>query len=127
MTAPIRIDQIADRWWAPRLNAPGEIVANVDDINQCLSIIFNTPKGSDPHRPNFACDLSDLIDLPVNVIAERIPVALIEAATLWEPRIDIIGVPVNIDGPHVSYTALWRLKGGGDIQALAGTIGGGAR
>lgn len=127
MTAPVRVDEIVDRWWSPRLGEPGRIVTDVADVAQCLSIIFNTPKGSDPHRPTFACETDELIDKPTNVIAERLPAVLIEAAELWEPRARIVGVPVTIDQAQVTYSVLWRLRDGGGLQQLTGVFGGGAR
>ena len=122
MTA--RVADIRDQWWAPKLGEPGEVVTNVDDINQCLAIIFTTPKGSDPHRPTFACDLDSLIDLPTPIVAARLPGVLIEAATLWEPRVEIIGVPVRIEGPQILYEGVWRPKGGGALQSVSGVFGG---
>lgn len=51
--------------WQPALGADG-IVGGLDDIAQCLHIILNTPKGSDPLRPDFACDIQKYIDWPQN-------------------------------------------------------------
>ena len=35
----------------------GAVVQGFDDVNQCISIILTTPKGSDYLRPTFGCDI----------------------------------------------------------------------
>ncbi len=44
-------------FWQPALQAPGEIVRGLDDIRQAIQIILRTPRGSDPHRPEFGSNL----------------------------------------------------------------------
>ncbi|MCC7753101.1 baseplate protein, partial [Escherichia coli] len=44
-------------FWQPTLQAPGEIVRGLDDIRQAIQIILRTPRGSDPHRPEFGSNL----------------------------------------------------------------------
>ena len=100
-------------WWSPRLGAPGERVEDIDDINQCLAILFATPKGADPHRPDFGCDLHSLIDLPIAQAAGHLGAAMIQAASLWEPRIIVQSVPTEIDGAHIRYTVIWYLQAAG--------------
>ncbi|HAH9251979.1 TPA: baseplate protein, partial [Escherichia coli] len=49
-------------FWQPALQAPGEIVRGLDDIRQSIQIILRTPRGSDPHRPEFGSNLHLYID-----------------------------------------------------------------
>ncbi|MDF0764122.1 baseplate protein, partial [Escherichia coli] len=44
-------------FWQPALQAPGEIVRGLDDIRQAIQSILRTPRGSDPHRPEFGSNL----------------------------------------------------------------------
>ncbi len=53
-------------FWQPALQAPGEIVRGLDDIRQAIQIILRTPRGSDPHRPEFGSNLHLYIDWPVD-------------------------------------------------------------
>jgi len=63
----ITLNDIASADWSLMLDSSspsgrsgsgiGQVVEGVADINQCIGIILSTPKGSDPLRPTFACDL----------------------------------------------------------------------
>lgn len=120
----IRADTITARWWSPALNRPGEIVTDEADINQALGIIFTTPKGADPHRPSFGCDLERLLDRPVNEIIARLPAALIEACQLWEPRVIPISAPVEIasTGAQLIYSLIWQWRYGQGGGRFDGTL-----
>jgi len=43
----------------------GQVVQGIADIQQCIQIILTTPPGSDPFRPDFACDLFRFLDRPL--------------------------------------------------------------
>ena len=43
--------------WQFKLNGIGDVAEGVEDINQCIATIINTPKGSDPHRPTFGSNI----------------------------------------------------------------------
>ena len=53
--------------WQCKLNEIGGIAEGVNDINQCIAIILETPKGSDPHRPDFGSDILKYVDYPINI------------------------------------------------------------
>jgi phage baseplate assembly protein W len=96
----------------------GNVVQGVADINQCIGIILATPKGSDPLRPTFACDLWQWIDAPVNIARPNLVREIVEAITKWEPRARVLSVVVNLvaNDPsanvnaHLSITIVWQLK-----------------
>jgi uncharacterized protein len=74
----------------------GQVVQGVADINQCVSIILSTPKGSDPLRPTFACDVWNLLDAPLTIARPALVREIVEAITIWEPRISLLSVVVNL-------------------------------
>jgi uncharacterized protein len=101
----------------------GNVVQGVADINQCVGIILGTPKGSDPLRPTFACDLGRWIDAPLTVARPNLVREIVEALTIWEPRIRVLSVVVDLVAgtlSQLSITIVWQLKvdvtGTGDHQ-----------
>lgn len=99
--------------WSPKLAAIGEIVPNLEDINQCIRIILTTPRGSRPHEPLFGSDLWKYIDYPANVGIPRIIREAIDAVTLWEPRAKLTRVVPAYDeagSGHITLRLEWTLK-----------------
>lgn len=74
----------------------GQVVQSVADVNQCIGIILSTPKGSDPFRPDFACDLYHWIDTPITVARAHLVRDIVEAITKYEPRVRVLSVIVNL-------------------------------
>lgn len=111
--------------WQPKLGAPGEAVQGLDDIHQCIATIVTTPKGSDPHRPEFGCDAWRYVDRP---IAEAFPSVVREttdAITRWERRVDVVRVVrLSADAPaQVRIRIDWRLKGREELRATGVDLG----
>lgn len=96
--------------WQPKLNSIGQIAEGVDDINQCIAIILQTHKGSDPLRPTFGSDLYKYIDYPVNEAIPNIIRETTDAINLWETRIDINSVTAEINESNLSIKVEWTLK-----------------
>ncbi|MEW6572473.1 MAG: GPW/gp25 family protein [Bacillota bacterium] len=68
------------------------------DIREAIWIILSTAKGERVMRPDFGCGIHEFVFASVNTAT----VALVEnsvreALTLWEPRIEVIGVEVATD------------------------------
>jgi len=58
-----------------KLGTIGEIVEGIEDLRQRIKIVLETPKGFDPHRPEFGSNIWQWLDRPFteampNVIAE---------------------------------------------------------
>ncbi|MBO6180613.1 GPW/gp25 family protein [bacterium] len=98
--------------WQFKLNGIGEAAEGVEDINQCIAIILNTPKGSDPHRPTFGSDILKYMDYPVNIAKPNIIRETIDAITLWEKRITVNSVLVDIQNEHLKIKVQWKLRSG---------------
>ena len=96
--------------WQVKMNAIGDVAEGVDDINQCIAIILLTRKGTDPLRPTFGSEIYKYIDYPVNEATPNIIRETIDAISLWESRIDVNTVVVNINDSSISVKVEWTLK-----------------
>jgi len=99
----------------------GNVVQGLADINQCIAIILTTPKGTDPFRPDFACDVWKYVDKPLTLSLPQIVREVTEAITKWEPRVTLISVvpealdPNDQGGAHLSIDITWQLALGGTV------------
>ncbi len=84
--------------WSLALGRLGETVEGIGDVSQCVSVILTTPLRSDPHRPDFGCDLQPWIDMPVSSAVPGIAAAVRMALERWEPRLTILDVAVTPAG-----------------------------
>ena len=96
--------------WQFKLNGIGEVAEGVEDINQCIALILNTPKGSDPHRPTFGSNIYKYVDYPINVAKPNIVRETIDAINLWETRITVKSVIVGVENEHIKVKVEWTLK-----------------
>ena len=120
----ITLDDIQSADWSLALDTPtpalppsgggsgiGNVVQGVADINQCIGIILATPKGSDPLRPAFACDLWQWIDAPITVARPHLVREIVEAISKWEPRVRLLSVVIDLVGvSQLSIAITWQLK-----------------
>lgn len=103
---------ITSAHWQPELNTSGSIVEGIFDLKQSIQTILLTPKGSDPHRPNFGCDIYKYLDWPVNQVTPYLVREAVEALKYWEPRISLVQVMVNIEGSQVTLLVKWKAADG---------------
>lgn len=96
--------------WQLKINSIGEAAEGVDDINQCIAIILMTRKGSVPHRPTFGSNIYKYIDYPVNEAKPNIIRETIDAISIWESRIEVNSVLVDIENEHLKIKVQWKLK-----------------
>ncbi|MGN1154434.1 MAG: GPW/gp25 family protein [Candidatus Gastranaerophilaceae bacterium] len=97
--------------WQYKLNKIGSVAEGVDDINQCIAIILTTRKGSVPHRPTFGSDIYKYVDSPVNEAIPNITRETIDALALWETRIVVDSVSVEINETQIVIKIEWTLNG----------------
>lgn len=102
--------------WSPKLTEIGQVVEDLDDINQCIGIILNTPKGSRAHEPEFGSDLYLYVDYPVNQAIPYLVRETIDAIGIWEPRIKLVKVSPLIDGSQVTLQVEWKLNEDDTVQ-----------
>ncbi|MBF1164931.1 MAG: GPW/gp25 family protein [Dechloromonas agitata] len=98
--------------WQPALNQGGEIVSGIGDIDQAIRIILSTPKGSDPHRPDFGSRIPDWLDRPVDRVRPHLVREAVDALRVWEPRIVVESVRIDVDAECIKTRVLWRAADG---------------
>lgn len=96
--------------WQYKLNQIGSVAEGIEDINQCIAIILSTQKGSVPHRPTFGSDILKYVDYPVNVAKPNITREVIDAINLWETRVDVDSVTIEINLTQLNIKVQWSLK-----------------
>lgn len=96
--------------WQLKLNSIGGVSEGVDDINQCIAIILLTRKGTVPHRPTFGSDIYKYIDYPVNEAIPNIVREATDSISLWETRIKINSIEVEIEQSTLNVKVEWTLK-----------------
>ena len=108
----------------PRLGDRNHFVLVEDDANirQSIYVIIYTVPGERVMRPEFGCQIHDLIFWPVNLhtaaIAERY---VQEALERWEPRITLEKVDVSVgdhDHGQLVINIAYKLKDQHDSRSL---------
>ena len=88
-------------------------------IQQNIGIILSTPKGSDPHRPDFGSDINKYIDRPINSITEgQIKAEIADVITMWEPRIKVMAIELVKDVSKVTINLTWTINETGQIETM---------
>ena len=75
----------------------GEIVEGVKEIEQALTVILTTSKGSDPGRPDFGVDLISFIGGKTDQVLAKIRREILAQIELWEPRVEITSVNLEVE------------------------------
>jgi len=88
-------------WAFPvQVDAGGRVVMSQyeKDIKEAILIILGTAKGERVMRPDFGCGIHDYVFSVINTDTLTLVEASVrEALTVWEPRIELIGVTVSAD------------------------------
>lgn len=110
--------------WSPALAGrdvflePDTVVSGVDDIAQCMRIILETPKGSDPLRPLFGSDVYLYIDRPLPSSVPNIVRDAWDAIATWEPRAVVERIQVTSENAHAIVDVYWHPVDGGQTEVL---------
>lgn len=105
------VGTIASVNWQPRLDQPGGVVQDAADIDQAIRIILTTPKGSDPHRPEFGADILQYVDRPEIEATPYLIAEIADAILLWEPRIELVSIQPRFGLAQVTLVVAWRFRG----------------
>jgi phage baseplate assembly protein W len=92
------------------------------DVEESIRIILSTPKGERRMRPNFGCNIHDLVFAPNtsttwSLIAHHVE----EALGWWEPRIEIRDLDVHPDTRDMSrllITIKYKIRGTNNERSL---------
>lgn len=117
---------VTGRGWAfpPYLDERNRmaLVEGDDDVRQAIFIILNTIPGERVMRPEFGCQIHELIFAPANeetsAVAERY---VTEALNRWEPRINlkrVTATPSQGDRGEILIEIVYALKQQRDVRSL---------
>jgi len=120
-----RKDFIGSGWAFPvGVDARGRIALarGERDIEEAMLMILLTPKGQRVMRPEFGCEIHDLVFAPNDATTAGMAAHYVEEAlTMWEPRIQVLDVDANPD-PQVDgrllVTIQYEIKATYDRRAL---------
>jgi phage baseplate assembly protein W len=103
---------VTNNEWGLSLAEHGTLVQGIDDIRQCIQIICHTPRGTDPLRPLFACDVYQYLDKPINMVIGDIFREIAEALEMWEPRIENVKLSrsLSVDGSQLIVKIQYSIK-----------------
>jgi phage baseplate assembly protein W len=94
-------DIVGSGWrFPPRLGRHGSIslVGGETEIEQAILIILRTAPGERVMRPEFGCELYDLVFMPNNsATANQVERVVQQALGRWEPRIKVLNVDAYPD------------------------------
>jgi phage baseplate assembly protein W len=93
-----------------------------NDIEESIRIILGTAKGERRMRPEFGCEIHDLVFAPNNVTTWGLAAHYIEDALgWWEPRIEVTDIdtkPDQEDSGRLLITIYYRIKSTNDKRNL---------
>lgn len=104
----MKVTDLKTKNWALSATEPGKVVQDLEDINQCISIILATAKGTDPLRPEFGCDILRWIDRPVNEAIANIIKEAVAAIEMWEPRVLVTNARATVENFRIFVTIEWE-------------------
>jgi phage baseplate assembly protein W len=88
-------------WGYPvRTEVSGDValVTGDQEVAEAIRLIIGTALGERPMRPEFGCAIHDFIFAGVDHnVAGQIAYEVRQSLVRWEPRIDVVGVDVNVD------------------------------
>lgn len=83
----------------------------VKSVLQNIRIILSTPKGTVPHRPDFAIDYKDLLDNPTPLSIGRLKATIVDAIETYEPRAKVKAIDVRyIKAGHVEIRLVLEIE-----------------
>jgi len=118
-------DIIGKGWrFPPQIGPNGGIalVGGETEIEQAILIILRTAPGQRVMRPEFGCDLHELVFMPNNSdTAARIKRAVRQALGRWEPRIRVHSVETRADANDLARLIIdiqYEIKSTHDRRSL---------
>ena len=82
-----------------------------DSVRQGMTLILSTAKGERVMRPEFGCDIHDLLFAPNDAATRGLAESAVrEALLLWEPRIDVLRVVAEADRELLSVSVDYLVR-----------------
>ena len=105
------LSEISSVHWQPALGS-FDVVEAEADVGQAIRVILRTPKGSDPHRPEFGSNVHLYLDYPINQAVPHLVREAVEAIRQWEPRCELLKVTPSIEESRITLRVQWKLADG---------------
>jgi hypothetical protein len=105
-------DQITTQYWQLSTASQGEVVTDMDDINQCILTIISTQKGTDPLRTDFGVDLQSYIDKPMETVTAGLIADIIYQVNTYEKRCIIDTITFTGEIGHLTISINWTTLNG---------------
>lgn len=92
------------------LESAGFTPEEFEDIKQCLETLCSIQAGSQPGDRNLGIDYNGIIGYPLNVAKNMLSLEIIEKIGMYEPRVEVESVEVDIgsDGQLIPRVHLLR-------------------
>lgn len=75
------------------------LTRGVEDIEQAIALILGTAPGERPMRPEFGCEIHQLVFDTIDAeMVGRMDTAIRVALDRWEPRIEVTSVDFDLTG-----------------------------
>ena len=118
-------DVIGAGWEFPvRVDQRGRIALSrrESDVEQAMTMILLTPKGQRMMRPEFGCQIHDLLFAPNDSNTIGLAIYYVEEAlAMWEPRVRVLEVTAAPDedvAERLLITIRYELKATNDQRSL---------
>lgn len=115
------------RYLVPRFDAPGEpvglvadprgaidTVADDESIRQSLLLLISTRPGERVMRPEYGCNLNQLVHAPNDDTTAGLAIHFVrQAVARWEPRVDVVRVDArgdDDDSTRLQITLDYRVR-----------------
>ena len=90
------------------------LVDGIDDIEQAIGLILGTAPGERPLRPEFGCEVHDVVFATIDAeMIGTVQSAVRRALERWEPRIEVIAIEFDlaeVDAGRLLISVTYRVR-----------------
>lgn len=83
--------------WQKKRGACGEVVTDLDDIEQCYDTIINVSKGDIPLQPNIGCNIFEAVGQKTQNALQIVKTIILKEFPIQEPRGEIVEINTSYD------------------------------
>src|SRR3954447_10325230 len=98
------------------------LASGEEDIDQALALILSTAPGERPMRPEFGCEVHDLIFDNIDAATVgKMETAIRTSLDRWEPRVEVTTVDFDLDRSadgQVVITVTYRVRATNHLRNL---------
>ncbi|MBR1754031.1 hypothetical protein IJ732_04265 [bacterium] len=88
----MNIKEIKTKYWQKKRGTVGDIVTDLDDIEQCYDTIFNTVKGEIPFKPDIGTNIFEAIGEKPKDAIQIAKTIILKEFPKQEPRAEITSI-----------------------------------